>query len=70
MDRIERLVVNTYTQALLIAREKGLRGSDARDVAIDIVTHVVQRRTGQSLNERAILEILGESGFDDEDNPD
>lgn len=70
MDRIERLVVNTYTQALLIAREKGLRGNDAREVAIDIVTHVVQRRTGQSMSERSVLEILGETGLTEDEFPD
>ncbi len=61
MDSIDRLVLNSYTQALLIAREKGLRGPDARKTALEIVAHVVLKRTGTALDTQTVAAIVADA---------
>lgn len=63
---INAVVLNTYAQALLIARSKGMRGEDARYVALKATSGSVSKKAGYPIDVNEIRRIIQTYGTDDE----
>jgi len=58
-------VLNTYAQALLIARAKGVKGEDARFVALKATASAVSKKAGYPVDINEVRRIVSNHGADE-----
>lgn len=61
-ERVKSAILQTYTEALLTARSKGIKGLASKELAVMATARYLTHKLGARLTERSVLAVVSDMG--------